>query len=411
MERTETHEKARQNVDAVALFSGGLDSILAARLLEEQGLRVRCLHFHSPFFGNPGAVGYWRRIYGLSIEAHDVGDDFCALLRRRPEHDFGKTLNPCMDCKILLLRHARRHMERLGARIIVTGEVLGQRPMSQRRDALNVIRRDAGVEDVLLRPLSALCLPPIPAEEEGFVDRSRLLGISGRGRKDQLALAERFGLRNIPTPGGGCRLTERENAARYWPVLHRLPQPTAADFHLANLGRQFWLERDGRSYWLCMGRNSRDNEALIAATAEGDARIGLAGLPGPAAAARFGASWPADVLADAAALVASYAGKALAASERGETVYGRAVDWQGAEIWRGPVAPRRDGVWQEPRWEPAREEIREEQRLRIQAREEARQARREQRRASAATAGAASPDAQGSLQDAPVDVSGSIQRQ
>ena len=134
---------ARPEADAVVLFSGGLDSILAAKLLEEQGLRVRCLHFYSPFFGDPAAVGYWQRTYRLEIEAIDVGEDFCDLLRRRPEHQFGKVLNPCMDCKILLLRHARRHMERLGARVIATGEVLGQRPMSQRRDALNVIRRDA----------------------------------------------------------------------------------------------------------------------------------------------------------------------------------------------------------------------------------------------------------------------------
>ena len=98
---------ARPEADAVVLFSGGLDSILAAKLLEEQGLRVRCLHFYSPFFGDPAAVGYWQRTYRLEIEAIDVGDDFCDLLRRRPEHQFGKVLNPCMDCKILLLRHAR----------------------------------------------------------------------------------------------------------------------------------------------------------------------------------------------------------------------------------------------------------------------------------------------------------------
>ena len=375
---------ARPEADAVALFSGGLDSILAAKLLEEQGLRVRCLHFYSPFFGDPAAVGYWQRTYRLEIEAIDVGDDFCDLLRRRPEHQFGKVLNPCMDCKILLLRHARRHMERLGARVIATGEVLGQRPMSQRRDALNVIRRDAGVEDVLLRPLSALHLPPIPAEEEGFVDRSRLLGISGRGRKDQLALAEKFRLTRIPTPGGGCRLTEKETARRYWPVLRDMPHPVASDFHLANLGRQFWLERHGRRFWLSMGRNVRDNEALAAALRDGDARVGLAGLPGPVAVARDGASWPADVLADAAALTASYAGKATAAAQRGERVFGRAQTPDGQEIWRGPIELRRDGGWQEPLWEPAREEIREEQRLRIQAREQARLARKEKRRKMAA---------------------------
>ena len=400
---------ARPEADAIVLFSGGLDSILAAKLLEEQGLRVRCLHFYSPFFGDPAAVDYWRRIYRLPIEAIDVGEEFCELLRRRPEHDFGKVLNPCMDCKILLLRHARRHMERLGARVIATGEVLGQRPMSQRRDALNVIRREAGVEDVLLRPLCALHLPPIPAEEEGFVDRSRLLGISGRGRKDQLALAEKYRLARIPTPGGGCRLTEKENARRYWPVLRSLPHPTAADFHLANLGRQFWLERHGRRFWLSMGRNVRDNEALAAALRDDDARVGLVGLPGPAAVARFGASWPADVLADAAALTASYAGKAAAAAQRGEPVLGRALAPDGRELWRGPVVPRRDGIWEEPLWEPAREEIRAEQRLRIQARDQARLARREERRKAALHADEAADATDKPLQNHSKDVSYPIQ--
>ena len=159
-------------VDVVVLFSGGLDSILAAKVLEAQGLRVCCLHCHSPFFGDPGAVERWSNLYGLDIRTLDVSDDFCAMLRARPAHGFGKVMNPCVDCKILLLRHARLYMESIGARLLATGEVMGQRPMSQRRDVLNAIRRDAGVQDILLRPLSALHLAPTPAEEEGFVEGS-----------------------------------------------------------------------------------------------------------------------------------------------------------------------------------------------------------------------------------------------
>ena len=205
-------------VDVVVLFSGGLDSILAAKVLEEQGLRVCCLHCHSPFFGDPGAVERWSNLYGLDIRTLDVSDDFCAMLRARPAHGFGKVMNPCVDCKILLLRHARLYMESIGARLLATGEVMGQRPMSQRRDVLNAIRRDAGVQDILLRPLSALHLAPTPAEEEGFVDRSRLLGISGRGRKDQLELAKKYQLPEIPTPGGGCRLADPPLLARALPL-------------------------------------------------------------------------------------------------------------------------------------------------------------------------------------------------
>ena len=288
-------------VDVVVLFSGGLDSILAAKVLEEQGLRVCCLHCHSPFFGDPGAVERWSNLYGLDIRTLDVSDDFCAMLRARPAHGFGKVMNPCVDCKILLLRHARLYMESIGARLLATGEVMGQRPMSQRRDVLNAIRRDAGVQDILLRPLSALHLAPTPAEEEGFVDRSRLLGISGRGRKDQLELAKKYQLPEIPTPGGGCRLADKENARRYWPVLSRWPEPDTRAFKLSNLGRQFWAQQDGRDYWLAIGRTSADNQALHTVLGKDDAKIHLADIPGPLAVACGGRTWPEEVLRAAAA--------------------------------------------------------------------------------------------------------------
>ena len=167
--------------DVIVLFSGGLDSILAAKLLEDQGLKVRCLHCVSPFFGDEAALPRWRRLHNLDIASLDVSEDFAALLRRRPVHGFGKVMNPCVDCKILLLRHARLYMEAVGARLLASGEVLGQRPMSQRRDTLHVIPRDADVTGLLLRPLCARLLAPIPAEENGLVDRTRLLSISGRG--------------------------------------------------------------------------------------------------------------------------------------------------------------------------------------------------------------------------------------
>ena len=196
-----------KNPQIITLFSGGLDSLLTAKLLERQGLTVRCLHFTAPFFGSAASVPHWRQEYGLDIAVQDVSEAFAALLRAWPAHGFGKVLNPCVDCKILLLREARKYMEAVGAQGLATGEVLGQRPMSQRRDTLNVILRDAAVRDVLLRPLSALHLPPTPLEESGLVDRDRLLGIWGRGRQDQLALAREMGIREVPTPGGGCRLT------------------------------------------------------------------------------------------------------------------------------------------------------------------------------------------------------------
>ncbi|MDR2160805.1 MAG: tRNA(5-methylaminomethyl-2-thiouridylate) methyltransferase, partial [Desulfovibrio sp.] len=201
-----------ERYDVVSLFSGGLDSLLASRLIQAQGKKVLCLHFVTPFFGKPHLVDSWRDAYGLTVLPVDVGREFVDLLVRRPQHGFGKVLNPCVDCKILLLRRAREMMEMFGAKAIITGEVLGQRPMSQRRDSLNLIRREAGVRDLLLRPLCALRLEPTPAEISGFINRSALLGFSGRGRKNQMALAGEFGIAEIPSPAGGCRLTERESA-------------------------------------------------------------------------------------------------------------------------------------------------------------------------------------------------------
>lgn len=302
----------------------------------------------------------WSRLYGLDIRTLDVSDDFCAMLRARPAHGFGKVMNPCVDCKILLLRHARLYMESIGARLLATGEVLGQRPMSQRRDVLNAIRRDAGVQDILLRPLSALHLSPTPAEEEGFVDRSRLLGISGRGRKDQLELAQKYRLPEIPTPGGGCRLADKENARRYWPVLSRWPEPDTRAFRLSNLGRQFWARQDGRDYWLAIGRTSADNQALHTVLGKDDAKIHLADIPGPLAVACGGRTWPEEMLRAAAALMASYSGKAV----RLGAPVGVRASWLGG-AWQGEVLPSREGIWQEPAWEPAREELRAEQKARL----------------------------------------------
>lgn len=349
--------------DVIVLFSGGLDSILAAKLLEDQGLKVRCLHCVSPFFGDEAALPRWRRLHNLDIVSLDVSEDFAALLRRRPVHGFGKVMNPCVDCKILLLRHARLYMEAVGARLLASGEVLGQRPMSQRRDTLHVIPRDADVTGLLLRPLCARLLAPIPAEESGLVDRTRLLAISGRGRGEQLALAERFGLQEIPTPGGGCRLTERENARRYWPVLTRRADAApslARDFALANLGRQFWRQDDGRDYWLSVGRNNTDNKRLAAAAGPEDALLSLTGLPGPLGLARHGATWPRPLLEEAAALTASYAPKAVAGG--GLTALRASWKDDGLEL---TVPPQRAGtLWSEPSWEEVRAEIREEARLR-----------------------------------------------
>lgn len=342
---------------AFALFSGGLDSILAARLIMEQGLVVRCLHFVTPFFGKPRSIPYWEKVYGLEIEAVDVGEDFVRMLRERPAHGFGKVMNPCVDCKILMMRKAREIMKERGASFLISGEVLGQRPMSQRRDTLNVIRRDAEVRDVLLRPLSAQHLDPTEAERSGLVDRSKLLGFFGRGRKDQMALAERMGLTEIPTPAGGCRLAEKENARRYWPVLTLLDEPTAADFELSNIGRQYWAGR----HWLSMGRNEADNAALERLVRPGDAILRVRDFPSPFALARQITPWDTETLRDAASLVASYSPKGVRAAESSGGTVAVRVQINGESTFID-VIPRRTPAlpWGEPEFTEVRKAIKSE---------------------------------------------------
>ncbi|MEF2144158.1 MAG: tRNA(5-methylaminomethyl-2-thiouridylate) methyltransferase [Desulfovibrionaceae bacterium] len=297
--------------DALALFSGGLDSILACKVVQDQGLKVLGLHFMSPFFGKPHKIEHWSRIYGVDILPVDVSTAYVEMFLT-PPNGYGQHLNPCLDCKILMLSHARAMLDEYGAKFLISGEVVGQRPMSQRRDALNMIRKRAGVRDLLLRPLCAKKLEPTPMEESGLVDRERLLDIGGRGRKRQLALArETYRFKEIPTPAGGCLLTEAESVGRYYFLLRNKPCPSLSDFRLACTGRQLW----SGGHWLSMGRNQADNAALAALAEPGDLTFDLRNYPSPLSLARPlpGVEWDTEVIRSAAALAASYSPKAVRA--------------------------------------------------------------------------------------------------
>lgn len=347
----------------------------------EQGLTVRGLHFVTPFFGKPHLLEHWSQVYGLELEAVDVGEEYIRLLRERPTYGFGKVMNPCVDCKILMMHHARRRMEELGASFLISGEVLGQRPMSQRRDTLNVIRRDGDVKDQLLRPLCAKHLDPTAPELSGLVDRERLHNIFGRGRKDQIALAAAFGITEIPTPAGGCRLAEKENSRRYWPVLTRLDSPCAADFELANVGRQGWSAH----LWLSMGRNEADNHTLDRLARPGDIFIKTLDFPGPLALARVVGNPDPDTLRDelreAAAYVASCAPKAVRAGGEVEV----RVTRDGIQD-TVRVLPTRNEHFIEPEFDTVRDAIRAEAREVAQQAEQEREARREYGHALSAAA-------------------------
>ena len=359
----------------VALYSGGLDSILAIKLLEMQDVRVTPLHFVSPFFGKPQMVHFWKKVYGISPVLVDVGEEYVSMLLKRPAHGFGKVLNPCVDCKILMLRKARQIMQQMGATAIITGEVLGQRPMSQRSDALNQIRNEAGVKDVLIRPLSALKLPETLPEERGIIDRSRLLGIYGRGRKDQMALAAQFGITQIPTPGGGCNLGEKEKARSYWQILTRLPAPTARDFYLADGGRQLWTFAP-EPQWLIVGRNQDGNDILMRHAGPDDVLLKARDFSGPIAlfhgmgreTVHLEHLPQRPLFQQAASLVATYSPKAMKDfAEHGRPVIMRlhrgSLDGPGKEL--AVVPDRENSPFAEALWDEAHQAIREESRIKL----------------------------------------------
>lgn len=299
--------------DALALLSGGLDSLLAIKVVQDQGLNVLGLHFTTPFFGKPWLHDEWLKEYGIESINVDISKDYVRMMVDGPEHGFGKWLNPCVDCKVMMLSRARAMLADYGAKFLISGEVIGQRPMSQRKDALAIIVNSADVKDVLLRPLCARNLKPIAVEEDGTVDREKLLDFKGRSRKPQLALADHYGFSKIPSPAGGCVLAESESSARFIRLMQAKKLPTPADFRLTQTGRQCWSGQ----LWLAMGRKQADNKKLEKAAKKGDYLIKTVGFPGPVAILRptdNGIPGPDDV-ADAAAFTASYSTKARRHSE------------------------------------------------------------------------------------------------
>ncbi len=290
---------------AILLFSGGLDSILAANLLKEQGIEVTALHCTTPFTGDssPRFRERMRRVFGINnLIIKDLSPEFLPLLYD-PPRGLGSQMNPCIDCKILFLKAAREAMDKTGASFIATGEVVGQRPFSQRREAMELIEREAGVKGILLRPLSARLLPPTIPEEEGIVDRERLLEIQGRGRKPQLELARRYGLKEIPSPAGGCLLTDPGYCRRLkaiMPILSTPPSPKEMELlNLLKVGRHFGLE--GNSI-LVVARNRAEAEWLV--KLERGTKLSAAGVNGVLLNGGEGIEKP--ILTKAAEILARY---------------------------------------------------------------------------------------------------------
>jgi len=246
---------------AIGLLSGGLDSALAVQLMVEQGVEVIALKFTSPFCqcdqsGCCHAANVAQRL-GIPLKMLPKGEAYLNMLRD-PPHGRGSNMNPCIDCRIYMLRMAKTYMEEIGAAFIFTGEVLGQRPMSQHRHAMELVEREAGLQGRLLRPLCASHFKPTEAEEKGWVDRSKFPDITGRSRKPQLALAKSKGIDDYSCPAGGCLLTDPQFSIRMRDLFAHQSDLCARDITLLKLGRHFRL---GNSKIIC-GRNEQENDAL-----------------------------------------------------------------------------------------------------------------------------------------------------
>jgi tRNA U34 2-thiouridine synthase MnmA/TrmU len=268
---------------AIALLSGGLDSTLAARVIMEQGLELEALNFMTVFCTctNRGATCLASQkaveTLGIPLRVFNVSEEYLSVVKH-PKHGYGSNMNPCIDCRIFMLKKAKARMEELGAAFIVTGEVLGQRPMSQRRDAMRLIEKEAGLEGLILRPLSAKGLPVTIPEKEGWVDREKLLKIQGRSRKPQIELAGHYGIHDYPCPAGGCLLTDPGFAKRMKDLMVHNPDFSLNDVHLLKMGRHF---RFSHGVKLIVGRNEEENQKIQTFAQEEDILLKVSSFPGP----------------------------------------------------------------------------------------------------------------------------------
>ena len=224
-------------VRALAMISGGLDSILAARLIKEQGVEVIGICFRSYFFNEENAKRMTKQI-GIRLEVVDFSKEHFEMVKN-PSHGWGKNMNPCIDCHSMMMRYSGELLEKFNADFIITGEVLNQRPMSQNKSALNIVKKQSGFSEKILRPLCAKNLDPTPMEVNGLVDREMLLDISGRSRKVQMELADKWGIKDYPSPAGGCKLTDPNYSIRLKELVERKENVTEKDIHLLKYGRHF----------------------------------------------------------------------------------------------------------------------------------------------------------------------------
>ncbi len=276
-----TEEKEKKKV--VALLSGGLDSQLAVRMMQEQGFDVSAVAIKTPFcdFDCGRGCGFEirERADDLNVNLKTVylGDEYIEMLKH-PKHGIGAGFNPCVDCRTMMFDAAKKHMEEIGAEFIVSGEVLGQRPMSQHAPALRTIEKESDLVGKIVRPLSAGLLPATDPEKDGLIKRENLGMIRGRTRRNQLHMAKKYGIENPPNAGGGCLLTEPQFGIKAKDLFEHIETPTINDIDLLKIGRHFRLDEETK---FVVGRNKDENEMIKALALPNDILLEAKDYVGP----------------------------------------------------------------------------------------------------------------------------------
>jgi len=259
-------EENQEKRKVVALLSGGLDSQLAVKMMQSQGFEVSAVAIKTPFcdFDCGRGCGFEIReradTLGVNLKTVYLGDEYIEMLKN-PKHGFGSGMNPCIDCRSMMFKAAKKHMDEIGADFIISGEVLGQRPMSQHGPALKTIEKESDLEGYIVRPLSGALLPKTIPEENGLIKRENLGMIRGRTRRMQLQMAQEYGIENPPNAGGGCLLTDPAFAIRAKDLFSHTENPTTNDIDLLKIGRHYRLDKTTK---IIVGRNQDENNMIKA---------------------------------------------------------------------------------------------------------------------------------------------------
>jgi len=272
---------SQPTIKALVLLSGGLDSILAAKVLLNMGIQIEGLTFASPFWSSESAIKAAKTL-GINLIVLDFEKEYLEILKN-PKYGYGKGFNPCIDCHALMIKKAWEYGQKNNFNFIASGEVLGERPMSQNRNALNIVAQISGVDGYLLRPLSAKLLAPTIPEIKGWVAREKLLDIKGRSRKKQIELAAQWGIKDYPTPSGGCLLTDPGYASRIKNLFTRWPDFNFQDAEIIKNGRIFWNDNN----LIIVGRNQEENLKIKNLAQKDDVVLKIKDYPGPTTLVRL----------------------------------------------------------------------------------------------------------------------------